>query len=98
MGVKGWLSTVNIEIPLDIKVLLFGLLDQQSNSVTNFIILSVKYYIWKTKHQNQELSLLAFKSFLKYKIENVKNAYIYEGKEYRFEPFVNVYDNLMSLM
>ena len=95
--VKGWLSTVSIEIPLDIKILLFGLQDQQSNSVNNFIILSVKYYIWKTKHQNQELSLHAFKSFLKYKIENVRNAFIYEGKEHSFEPFVNVYDNLSRM-
>ena len=96
-GVKSWLSTVNIEIPLENKVILFGFIDKPSNSVFNFLILCVKYYIWKAKFQNQELSLQAFKRFLKYKIENVKDAYIYEGKEYMFDEFVEVYNSLLSL-
>ena len=81
MDVKNWLGTLNIDIPLDRKVLLFGFHDQPSHSVPNFILLCVKYFIWKSNFQSQELFFVAFKKFLKFKLDDLKNAYLYDEKE-----------------
>ena len=96
--VKNWLRTINIDIPLDRKVLLFGCHDQLSNSVPNYILLCVKYFIWKSKFQSQELYLSAFQKYLKFKLDDLKNAYLYEQKEEMFDPFLIVYDCVSRLL
>ena len=96
--VKNWLRTINIDIPLDRKVLLFGCHDQLSNSVPNYILLCVKYFIWKSKFQSQELYLSAFQKYLKFKLDDLKNAYLYEQKEEKFDPFLIVYDCVSRLL
>jgi hypothetical protein len=96
--VKNWLRTINIDIPLDRKVLLFGCHDQLSNSVPNYILLCVKYFIWKSKFQSQELYLSAFQKYLKFKLDDLKNAYLYEQKEENFDPFLIVYDCVSRLL
>ena len=92
--VKGWLRTFNINIPLNKNIMLFGFHNQLSNSVPIFILLCVKYFIWKSKFQTQELSFSSFNIFLKSKIEDVKNACLYEEKELKFEPCVQMYNCL----
>ena len=94
--VKNWLRLLNIDLPLDKNVLIFGCQDQGSNSVLNYVILCVKYFIWKTKLQCQQLSFRALQSFLKNKIEDLKNACLYEDKEFMFNPFIVLYDSLTS--
>ena len=81
---------MNIDLPLDRKILLFGYQEQNCNSPLNYIILCVKYFIWKTKLQIQQLSLLALQRFLKIKIQDLKDAFLYEDKAYKFEPFLSV--------
>ena len=88
---------MNINLPLDRKILLFGILEENSNSVLNYLILCVKYYIWKTKLQFQQLSFLALQRFFKNKLEDLRNAYLYEDKVYKFEPFTVVYNSVLSL-
>ena len=95
--VKTWLFTFNKNLPLDRKCLLFGIHDQSSNSVPNYIILCVKYFIWRAKFQNKDLSLPTFQKFLKYKLDDLNNAYIYEEREDKFEPWLVIYDFLSSL-
>ena len=98
LEVKNWLQTnFNVCIPLDRKILLFGFHDQPSGSVNNFIILSVKYFIWKAKFQSSELCFLAFQKFLKFKLEDLKNAYVYEGKDHQFQPWSLIYDYLSRI-
>ena len=82
---------------IDFKVLLFGHQEQSCNSALNYIILCVKYFIWKTKIQIQPLSFLALQRFLKNKIQDLKDAFLYEDKLYKFEPFLILYNNLSSL-
>ena len=48
--------------------MLFGIHDQSSNSVQNFIILCVKYIIF----QDKDLSINSFKTFLKNKLDDLK--------------------------
>ena len=88
---------MNIDLPLDRKILLFGYQEQNCNSPLNYIILCVKYFIWKTKLQIQQLSFLALQRFLKNKIQDLKDAFLYEDKVYKFEPFLVLYNNLSSL-
>ena len=89
------MKTFDINIPLDRKALLFGLQGQAANSVQNYLILYTKYFIWKSKFQTKQLVFNAFKTFLKNKIEDLKRAYYYEEKEYRFEPWQLMYDRLV---
>ena len=90
-----WLKAFDINIPLDRKALLFGLPDQAATTVQNYLILYAKYFIWKSKFQTKQLVFTAFKIFLKNKIEDLKRAYCYEEKEYRFEPWKLIYDCLV---
>ena len=57
----------------------------------------VKYFIWKSNFQSQELFFVAFKKFLKFKLDDLKNAYLYDEKEKRFEPWLVIYDCVSGL-
>ena len=94
--IKDWLKTLNIDIPLERKYLLFGCQDQPSKSVPNYIILCNKYFIWKAKFQTQDLQFNLFKRFLKNKLDDIKNAYFFENKDHLFEPWLIVYNNLIE--
>ena len=87
----------NKNLPLDRKSLLFGIHDQSSNSVPNYIILCVKFFIWRAKFQNKDLSLSTFQKFLKCKLDDLKNANLYEEREDKFEQWIVIYDFLSSL-
>ena len=95
--VKIWLATLNYNLPLDRTKLMFGLHDQASSSVLNYVILCVKYFIWKTKFQSKDLSLPIFQKYLKSKLEDLKDAYIYIEKEKQFNQWNNVYVYLSRL-
>ena len=91
---RTWLQTFNKNIPLNRTAILFGLHDQPSTSVENFLILCGKYYIWKTKFQSTEISFTSFKGFLKYKLEELRNACSFEEKDAKFEQWLLIYDCL----
>ena len=93
-GCGGRLINFNLQIYPDRKVLLFGIVDQSSSSVENFVILTTKYYIWITRCQNGDLNCIAYKKFLKSKLEDLKNACIFEDKSCNFEKWLTVYDSL----
>ena len=97
MEVGNWLRGLNIDIPLHRNIILFGCHDQPCNSVINYIILCVKYFIWKSKFKTQELHLRSCQHFLFSKLDDLKKAYLYEGKDHKFDQYVTVYDNLSSL-
>ena len=95
--VKVWLATLDIVLPLDITKLLFGIPEETSFSPLNYIILCVKYYIWRSKFQNKDLSLNSFHRFLFTKLNDQKNALLYSGKIHEFEKMNIVYDCLSRL-
>ena len=84
--IRAWLQTFNKNIPLNRTVILFGIHDQPSTSVENFLILCGKYFIWKTKFQATAISFTSFKRFLKYKLEEFRNACSFEEKDASFDP------------
>ena len=94
--VKNWLETLNVDISLDKQSILFGYHNQSNQSVQNFVILCVKYFIWKSKFQSQDLLFNSFKKYFKSKLEDLKNAYFFENKDHLFEPWLNIYDNLLE--
>ena len=87
----------NLNLPFDRISLLFGIGNEQSNSVLNYIILSVKYFIWKSKFQLQNLFFQPFKLFLKIELTDLKNSYIFADMEDKFEPWLNVFNDLLNL-
>ena len=94
--VHGWLATFNINLPLNRTQLLFGIHEQSSNSVENFIIFFTKYYIWKTKFTTKTLLIDSFKHFLKYKLDDLKDACVFENREDKFRIWRNIYDELLE--
>ena len=92
--ILNWLKTLNINIPLDRKALLFGLNDQAPTTIINYLILYVKSFIWKSKFQTKQLSFIAFKTFLKSKLDDLKMTYFLGDKESCFEPWQLVYECL----
>ena len=95
--VRGWLSTFNENLQLNRTKLLFGDHEEPCNSVINFVILSVKYFIWKEKFQSKTLNLTGFQSFLKFKLDDLKNACLFEEKETKFDKWLIIYDCLVRL-
>ena len=95
--IKNWLMGQNFDFPLNREVILFGFHDQPADSVTNFNILCGKYFIWKSKFKSQELHTRSYLQFLRGKLDDLKNAYLYVDKTQKFEPFVPLYESLLNL-
>ena len=70
---------------------------ENSQSIKNFVILTVKYYIWRSKFQNIALTLNSYQDFLKNKLDDHKNACFYQGKEIDFEPWIVIYTCLEEI-
>ena len=92
--VKGWLGSLDINLDLNRTKLIFGINNESSLSIKNYIILTVKYFIWKTKFLNISLELEDYKHYLKNKLEDKKNACFIQGRESDFEPWLVIYDNI----
>ena len=93
---RDWLETLQspIVFPHSKKAVLFGINDQPYDSVLNFIILCSKYYIWKTRLQSNPPYLNLFKIFLKSKLNDLRGALNWMGKENEFEKWLNIYQTL----
>ena len=95
--IKTWLGTLGTNLPLSRTSLLFGIHDQKSSSVENYIILVAKHFIWKTKFTSKDLSLGLFQKYLKSKLEDIKNALIVSDKEKKFDQWKLIFDCLSRL-
>ena len=89
--IKAWLGTLNFEVSFDRTSLLFGNHSEDSSSVENYVILVAKYFIWKAKFTNKDLSIELFKKYLKSKLDDLKNAYAYSDKVDKFEQWNSIY-------
>ena len=59
--------------------------------------MSVKYFIWKSKFKSQTLFLRPFQQFSFLKLDDLKNVYLYEEKDQKFEQWAKVYENLSMI-
>ena len=90
-----WIRIFNFDIPLEKKKIIFGIQEQNISSVPNYLILCVKYFIWKSKFQGQHPTLNLFKIYLKNKLKDLKNACLYENKNSKFEPWSSIYESVL---
>jgi hypothetical protein len=69
-------ETNEIELPLNLTIILFGITDKSKKNYTrNLIILLTKFYIYRTKLNTEQVHLKALQNYL---IENLvieKNIY-----------------------
>ena len=93
-SIGNWLASLNVVFPLDQETLIFGNHNQPSFSAINYVILSVKYYIWVSRLKKQFLDVNAFKKVFHFQLEELKNAYIYEGNLHKFSQWQLIFDNL----
>ena len=59
-SIKQWLATIGSELDISKLHILFGKLDERPTSINNFILLSVKYFVWKCRLSCALLSLDLF--------------------------------------
>ena len=95
--IKDWLSTLNLVLPLEKNKILFGVFEESSNSSINYIILCTKYFIWRSKFTNINLSLSIFQKYLFLKLNELKEAFNYRGKNSEFDQFAHIYACLSRL-
>ena len=95
--IRNWLRELDIEITLEKKTIIFGNQEEAFSSYFNYIVLCAKYFVWKSKFKSQELYLRGFQYFLRGKLEDLKNAYLLEGKDHMFEQWNILFDYLSSL-
>ena len=50
--IQNFLEAFQIYLKFSIKTILFGMHKETMNSITKFVILAAKGYIWKTKFDN----------------------------------------------
>ena len=96
-SVSAWLNTHNIEFLVDKKQMLFGCHNEQSNSVTNELLLIIKYFIWLSKFGGKNLNLILCQKFLFNKLEAKKDALAFSGKSVKFDHMLVIYDILSGL-
>ena len=92
--IQNFLEAFQIYPEFNIKIILFGMHKETMNSVTNFVILAAKGYIWKTKFDNTPVSFNLFKKYLKMKLEDLKNSYEYVDKMHLFDQWINIFASL----
>jgi hypothetical protein len=71
-AVANWvLNKKGIHMKLNKTVILFGLTDKTKDVFLNWLLINIKYYIYKTKIEKRELNIVAVKNTLqnKYEIE-----------------------------
>ena len=97
-GVRHWVESLGIILPLDTTSLLFGFHEQPITSITNYVILTIKFYIWVSRIKDQNLFLTAYQFYLYHRLDELKNAFIYDKKDHNFDPFVTLYNTLHVLL
>ena len=90
-----WLETFSINMELSVTTVLFGLINEDTNSVKNTFILWTKSFIWKNKFFSDQLNLPTFKSVLKHRLDELKDVYEYKNNETLFKPWINIYNSLL---
>ena len=96
--VHDWLGTLNLVLPFERNKILFGIFEESSNSSINYIILCTKYFIWRSKFMNTNLSLSIFQKYLFIKLNELKEAFQYRGKISEFDKFSCIYECLSRLL
>ena len=82
-----------VDIPINLKNILFGIHKKPVVSIENFIILTAKQYIWSNKFRvpRTPLSMAAFRNILKSKIEEYKEMALLLNDDELFEKWNIVY-------
>ena len=74
---NSWIfDTTQIELPLNLEIILFGILQRtEKNCVRNLILLLTKFYIYRTKMCEDPLNIVALKNYLKENLLTEKYIY-----------------------
>ena len=76
------------------KLVIFGLSKESMKSVTNFVILAAKGFIWKSRHEFAPLLIATFKKYLKAKLEDLKHSLEYTNEIELFAQWINMFASL----
>ena len=94
LEIHGWLGSININFPLSINNVLFGYKQENFDSEVNYLFLLGKRYVWTNKFKDTELSVAAFKNFLKHKLEELRDSYDYLNKSNLFDHWLIIFNAL----
>ena len=94
--VKLFLKEVDIAVPLLESSILFGIHSEKPDSLANILILWVKSFIWNNKFKNSNLALDIFKLKVKQRLDQLKEALSYRGKEEEFNRWQPIFNILLD--
>ena len=92
-----WLATLDTYLPLEKLKILFGIHEESPSSVSNFIILIAKQFIWRTKFGSKNLEIALFQKYFYSKLIDLRNALIYRERLHEFSIWNNIFD-FMSVL
>ena len=92
--IQTFLGNFQIFLDFSLKNVLFGNHKEPSASISNFTILIAKGYIWKCRFDKSPISFIAFKKYLKHKLEDLKDSFEYSDKLILFNQWNNLYASL----
>lgn len=91
------MASLEIHYSFSKNQVIFGNLEENSDSVINFIILCLKNYIWKSKFTGYGLSLRNFQYLLLSKHESLRETLKYINDESLFDKWSNIFNHLIGL-
>ena len=92
-----WLGTLGLQLNMNRNKALFGDHEKSITACENYLILIAKYFIWKSKFTNKDVSLNLFKKYLFNKLSDLKNALTYANKIENFSQWNEIYNELSRL-
>ena len=94
---QAWLATLDTILPIEKLKILFGIHEESASSVSNFIILNAKQFIWRTKFGSKKLEIPLFQKYFYSKLIDLRNALIFRERLYEFSVWNNIFD-FMSVL
>ena len=84
-----------IELPLNLEIVLFGILDKNDkNYIRNLIIILAKFYIYRCKLNEDQVNIIALRSYLKENLNFEKTIF---QKNNPPQKFLNYWNPWMAL-
>ena len=89
-----WLQNFSIFNNLEPKTILFGIHEEPAASKSNVMLLWIKSYIWIIRTKKENVSLTTFKAVLRNRLQELKEMYEFLNKEYSFDKWNTLNNNL----
>ena len=94
-GFRTFLSNININLTINLKTSLFGILQKSSMSMDNLVLLYIRGFLWYSKNKKVTPTLRGLKCYILVCVKNLKFVYCRINQEMKFDEWQPIYDKLL---